>query len=428
MHIVLIGTSHRHAPVELRERMGFDSALGREVVRLLAGPDGEAVALSTCNRVCLYLADPKPAAARVRALAELGRASGLSQDELEPALYTKLDEAAASHLFRVAAGLDSMVTGEAQILGQVRAAYEAASDAGVAGPVLHRLFHQALHVGKRVRSETAIGENPASVSSAAAELAARVFDDLAKRRVLLIGAGKMGAHCAANLMSRGAGSLVVANRSPERGAALAGRFGGRAVGLDQLGDELVAADVVIAATGARGLVLTAPQVERTLRARRGRPVFFIDIAVPRDLDPRINDLAGCYLYDIDDLERVVEESLTVRRGEAARAETIVLEEAEVFRAWQRSLDVVPAIASLRRRAEEIRTTELERVRPRLEGLSPRERRAVESLTAQIVNKLLHLPTVRLKEAAAAADSAPYADTVRHLFDLADDERDARPSR
>ena len=422
MRVVLVGTSHRHAPVELRERMGFDSELGQELVRALALVDGEAVAISTCNRVCLYLAHPDAQAAQARALTELGRLAALPEGEIAGALYTKLDEEAAQHLFRVAAGLDSMVPGEAEILGQVRAAYEAASGAGSTGPVLHGLFHQALRVGKRVRSETAIGQNPASVSSAAAELAARVFDDLARRRILLIGAGKMGAHSAANLMSRGVGALVVANRSPERGEALAHRFGGRAAGLDCLEEELAAADIVIASTGAPGLVLGAEQVKRALRRRRGRPIFFIDIAVPRDLDPAINELDGCYLYDIDDLQRVVTESLVGRRGEAALAEAIVAEEAAAFRAWQRSLDVVPAIASLRRHAEEIRSAELERARPRLEGLSPRERRAVESLTAQIVNKLLHSPTVRLKEAAAGADGSTYADAVRRLFGLPDDER------
>ncbi len=420
MNLLLVGTSHHHAPVEVRERLAFGGeAAGALAARLAAG-DGEAVALATCNRVCLYLAHDDATEARARATAELQALSDLPAAALESALYVKFGADAALHLFRVAAGLDSMVPGETQILGQVRSAFEMADRQGAAGPVLHRLFRQALHAGKRVRHETGIAENPASVSSAAAELAARVFDDLGSRTILLVGAGKMAELAAANLLSRGVGRLVVANRSLERAQPLAERFGGRAVGLDTLEEQLAAADVVIASTGARELVLTAGQVERALRRRRGTPVFFIDIAVPRDLDPAINDLDGCYLYDIDDLERVVEESVAGRREEAARAEAIVDEEAQAFDAWQRSLDVVPAIAGLRRRAEEIRAAELARARARLAGLSPRELTAVESLTAQIVNKLLHVPTVRLKEAAAAPDGAARADALRYLFDLGDD--------
>jgi len=237
--------------------------------------------------------------------------------------------------------------------------------------------------------------------------------------VLLVGAGKMGELAARNLASRGVGRLRVANRSLARASELAERLGASAVGLDSLPDELAEADIVISATGSRGFVLTAETVRRALRMRRGRPVFFVDIAVPRDLDPAINDLDGCYLYDVDDLERVVEESLAGRREEAARAEQIAREEAEAFRAWRLSRDVVPAIAELRRRAEEIRRGELARVRSRLEQLSPSERSAVESLSVGIVAKLLHVPTVRLKEAAATADGSLYAETLRELFGLRD---------
>lgn len=420
MRLVLVGTSHHLAPVELRERLGFDERTGRELVSRLVAANAEAVALSTCNRVCVYLAHEDAAEARRLAVAELALRSRFEPRELDRWLYTKSDENAARHLFRVASGLDSLVPGEAQILGQVRAAFEAADEAGSAGVVLHRLFRQALHAGRRVRRETRIGENPASVSSAAADLAARVFDDLPKRRVLLIGAGKMGELAAANLVTRGVGTLVIANRSAERGGALASRHGAIPVPFESIENELRHADIVVASTGAGGLVLSAAQVQRALRARRPRPVFFIDIAVPRDLDPEINEIDGCYLYDIDDLERVVEATVAGRREEAERAEAIVAEEAGAFSAWQRSLDVVPAIASLRRRAQEIRTAELTRASGKLAGLSQRERDAVESLTAQIVNKLLHAPTVRLKEAAAGAQASTYAETVRHLFDLGDD--------
>lgn len=420
MRLVLVGTSHHLAPVELRERLGFDQQTGRALVERLSADDAEAVALATCNRVCVYIAHEDAHEARRRAVAELAERSQLQPPALEAWVYTKLDEDAARHLFRVASGLDSLVPGEAQILGQVRDAFESADEVGSAGVVLHRLFRQALHAGRRVRNETQIGENPASVSSAAADLAARVFDDLPSRRVLLIGAGKTGELAAANLVTRGVGTLVIANRSTQRGSVLASRHGARSVSLGAVEDELQHADIVVASTGAQGLILTAEQVERALRGHRPRQLFFIDIAVPRDLDPGINDLDGCYLYDIDDLERVVEATVAGRREEAARAEAIVAEEAGAFAAWQRSLDVVPAIASLRRRAQEIRTEELARASGKLAGLSPRERNAVESLTAQIVNKLLHVPTVRLKEAAAGAQGSTYAETVRHLFDLGDD--------
>jgi glutamyl-tRNA reductase len=421
MHLVLVGTSHHLAPVELRERLAFDDETGRRLLARLLAEERESVALSTCNRVCLYLADVDAEAAKERGLEELAALADLEPAGIEGHVYVKEDEAAALHLFRVAAGLDSLVPGEAQILGQVREAFETAAREGSTGPVLHRLFRQALHAGRRVRTETRIGETPTSVSSAAADLAARVFDDLPHRSVLLIGAGKMGALAAASLVARGTGALVVANRSLDKAQQLAARFGGTAMPLQDLGRALDDADVVVASTGSEGLVLTAADVDDALRRRRGRPIFFIDIAVPRDLDPAINELAGCYLYDIDDLERVVAGAQSGLQCDSARAEAIAADEARRFAAWQRSLDVVPAISSLRRRAEEIREAELSRARAKLAALSPRERDAVESVTVQIVNKLLHLPTVRLKEAAAGADGAAYAETVRDLFDLRDDD-------
>jgi glutamyl-tRNA reductase len=323
-------------------------------------------------------------------------------------LYRLHEDAAAVHLFRVAAGLDSLVPGEGEILGQVRDAYESVTP----GPTLDRVFRQALAVGKRVRTETAIGESPASVSAAAAALAAQVFGDLTGRRVLLVGAGRIGELAASNLASRGAEIAFVANRTVETAGELAHRFGGAAIGLDEVGKTLGEVDVVLSSTSSPDAVVRAGDVP----AKRRAPLFFIDIAVPRDLDPAIAHLAGCFLYDIDDLEAVVAETLDGRRAEAERAEQLVAEEADRFRAWHASLDVVPAIASLRAHAEEIRSAELAKVR-----VSDDERRTLESVTAQILNKLLHLPTVRMKEAAVSADGAAYADAVKHLFGL-DDER------
>ena len=396
MNLVLVGLSHHVAPVELREQVALPGPQAAALAAELAEACGEAVCLSTCNRTELYIAAAEAGHAEALAVEVLG------QDDLGAVLYRLRDEAAALHLFRVAAGLDSMVPGEGEILGQVRAAYESGSP----GALLDRLFRQALHAGRKVRSQTAIGENPASVSSAAAALAEQVFGDLNGRRVLILGGGKMGTLSARNLVSRGAEVETIASRTVETDAVL---------------HAVERADVVVSSTSTPGYVITRAQIAGVLAARKGRPLFLIDIAVPRDLDPEIHELEGCYLYDIDDLESVVAESLDARRREATRAEAIVAEEASRFREWQASRDVVPEIASLRARAEEIRSAELERARGRLGRLSESERLAVESITSQIVNKLLHLPTVRMKEAAAGADGTVYADAVRHLFGL-DDER------
>ena len=428
MRLVLVGTSYQRAPVELRELLAYDPALRSEALGRLGAEGAEAAVLSTCNRTEVYGVSGEPAELEERIYGELADLSGLSHSELAPALYSVSDEAAAVHLFRVAAGLDSMVPGEAQILGQVREAYEAARESETTRATLHRLFRQALRVGKRVRTETAIGENPASVSSAAAQLAERVFEDLAGRRILLLGAGKTADLTAANLISRGVGEIVVVNRSPERGEALARRFGGRAVGLDRVEAG--------AGRGRRGRRVHQLAGLRPLRrtGRAGhegapRPADLLHRhRRPADVDPAVIELEGCYLYDIDDLERVVAESVAGRREEAVRAEAIVSEEADAFRAWQLSLDVVPAISSLRARAESIRREELERAEGRLASLSPSQRRAVEALTSQIVAKLLHQPTVRMKEAAAGAEGVLYADAVRHLFGLGDDAGQARKPR
>ena len=409
MKLTLVGVSHHRAPIELRERVALDGDACRQ---LAADLRAEAVVLSTCNRTELYLVREEHA--EEEAVATLGRIAGDRADELAAALYRLHDESAALHLFRVASGLDSLVPGEGEILGQVRAAFQA----GTTGPFLDRLFRQALHVGRHVRVETAIAESPASVPAAAAALAQQVFGELAGRRVLLLGAGKMSEATARNLVSRGAEIAVVANRTLERGEGLARKLGARALALDGVGPELEHADVVVSSTSSPDLVLGREVVAAALRARKGRPLLLVDLAVPRDLDPAINELESCFLYDVDDLEAVVAETLSGRRGEAARAERLVAAEAERFREWQASLDVVPTIASLRALAEEIRDSELARVGSRL---SESERRQVESVTSQILAKLLHLPTIRMKEAAAAADGVVYADVVRHLFGLGEKE-------
>jgi glutamyl-tRNA reductase len=397
--LVLVGTSHHHAPIELREQV----ALGREDAEALAArlAEGgrEAACLSTCNRTELYLAAEDAEQAERDAVATVATLG----PEVEPALYRLQDRAAAHHLFRVAAGLDSLVPGEGEILGQVRLAHDLATT----GPFLDRLFRQALHGGRKVRAETAIGQSPASVSAAAAALAEQVFGSLEGRSIVLLGAGKVSEQAARNLRSRGAEITLVANSKTER---------------ERIDEQLAAVDVVIASTNAPGLVLDAETVAEALRGRRGRRLVLVDLAVPRDLDPAIAELDGCYLYDIDDLEQIVVETLSLRRREAERAEAIVAVEAEKFHEWHASLDVLPAITSLRARAEEIREAELQKAEALLARLDDSQRRAVEAVTAQIVNKLLHLPTVRMKQAAAAADGVLYAETVRHLFGLGEEER------
>jgi glutamyl-tRNA reductase len=407
MHLVLVGTSHHHAPVELRERVALD----RERASTLAGQLGEAVCLSTCNRTELYVVADDVEAAERRAVGVLSEL----EPQVERALYRLHDHAAALHLFRVAAGLDSLVPGEGEILGQVRSAYEA----GTPGRLLDRVFRQALHAGRKARAQTAIGESPASVSSAAAALAEQVFGDLAGRTILLVGAGKIGEQAARNLLSRHARIAFVANRTLDRAHELAAQFGAEAIPLEQIGEQLAHADVVVSSTSSSGFVLDAETVEH---ARCGRQLLFVDLAVPRDLDPAIHELDGCYLFDIDDLEAIVSETLAGRRTEAERAEAIVAGEAAKFREWQASLEIVPAIMSLRAHAEEIREAELRKAEGVLGRLDESQRKAVESMTSQIVNKLLHLPTVRLKQAAVSADGVIYAEAVRHLFGLGEDER------
>jgi glutamyl-tRNA reductase len=398
MNVILVGTSHRLAPVEVRERVAVDPDRAAELAERLAA-DGEAVCLSTCNRTELYLVSPATADADQRATDALAELAGVEAAELEPYLYRLEHEAAVVHLFRVAAGLDSLVPGEGEILGQVRTAYER----GAVGPLLDRLFRDALHTGKKVRSETAIAESPGTTSSAAAALAAQVFGDLEGSRIAIVGAGKIGALAARRLIKRGAELSFVANRTEARGRELAEELGGTPLPLGRIAEAIDAADIVVSSTSSAEFVLRRDDVAKALRARKGRPLLLIDLAVPRDLDPAINELPDCYLYDIDDLEAVVQETLAGREAEFVKAEAIAVAEASRYRDWLATRDVVPTIASLRERAEQIRRGELAKASGWLAELSERERDAVDSLTNQIVNKLLHEPIVRLKEAAAAQE-------------------------
>jgi glutamyl-tRNA reductase len=388
--LLAVGVSHRHAPLELRERLYLADGHAVE----LAGELG-AVVLSTCNRTEVYLAGGDATTAREG----LERHSGL---ELEGVLAVWEGGEAVEHLFRVAAGLDSLVPGEAQILGQVRLAYEAALGAGATGPVLNRLFEDALHAGKRVRTEAKLAEMPESVAASAVDLAENALGGLEGKRALLFGAGRMSELAARDLRARKA-EVVVSSRTLESAQELAERVGGRAAPFDAVAVELTHADLVISATRCPYPILHAEAVQP-----RQQPLVLIDIAVPRDLDPEIASVEGCTLYDIDALGG----GLVGREEDVREAERIVAEEAARFAEWRRSRGAAPAIAALRQRAEEIRAEELARAEPRLAELSERERKTVETLTAQIVNKLLHAPTVHAKESGS--------EPLRELFALRED--------
>jgi glutamyl-tRNA reductase len=408
VRLALVGVSHKSAPVNVRERLHIGPERARELAAELGSAGVEAVIFSTCNRTEIYLAGDDVDGATARAREEL------AVPGCRPLVLGDRD--AAAHLFAVAGGLESMLLGETQILGQVRRAFADALEAGSSGPVLSRLFGHAIRAGRRIRTQTRVADRPTTVPAAAVRLAEEAAGPLEDASVLVLGAGAMSQLVLVSLVHRRTGSITVANRTFERAAALAERFDADAVGLDELEAALARADVVITATGSTELVVSPAQ----LGARAGRPLVLVDLAVPRDIDPAVASIDGCTLFDIDDLERTASAGRATRAGELARAKAIAAEEADRFSEWQSAADVMPAIVSLRRRAWEIRSNELRRAQRKLDRLGPRERRLVESLTAQIVNKLLHEPTVRMKSAGPAGPA--YAGAVQHLFALAEEER------
>lgn len=422
--IVVVGLSHHTAPVGLRERLAFNTEhLGDEVRTLLqTGPLGEGVLVSTCNRVEVYASSPDP----VEAAAVIRRhlAHRAAPEDLSPYLYERWGREAVHHAFRVASSLDSMVVGEPQILGQVKQAYEAATSAGTVGPLLNRCFTHAFGVAKRVRSETGIAGGSVSVSSIACDLARKIFGDLNGRRVLLVGAGKMGEAAAKHLRKLGA-RLFVVNRSPERAQELATACNGQPRDYSELPSELISADVVITSTGSPRFIMVEDMVGSAMRARRRRPLFLIDIAVPRDVDPRVGEMDNVFLYDLDDLQKVAEENLAARRREARAAETIVEAEVTQFEQWRRSLEVKPTIVALRERFRRVIRHELERTMPRLGKLEASERRSLERMCDAMVNKLLHPPTSQLRHGGDETDTTLLVDAVRRLFELHEIEQEDR---
>jgi glutamyl-tRNA reductase len=417
--LLVLGLSHKTAPVAQREKAALSEGEARALLRDLTagGAISEAVALSTCNRTEIYAAATEPAAAEDALAAALVAHTHMSDDELACARYVMRDDRAATQLFRVASSLDSMVVGESEIQGQVLQAWEIAVEEEAAGAILNQLFRQALEVGKQVRAQTSIGAGAASVSAVAVDLAEEVLDDLPGRQVLVIGAGRMAETTARALVSHGVHEVVVANRTVGTARELAGRVGGRGVGFDRLAQELRAADIVISSTDAPHAILRRDELEPVMSARSERPMVIVDISVPRDVDAAVADLDGVALFDIDDLERVVETNLNGRRLEAERAEGFVIGAVQGFSAWRRGMTASPAIASLHARAEEIRRAELARIAAQWEGLSDADRERLEALTKGIVGKLLHEPTVRARAAAQDGDDLRYLESLRHLFAL-----------
>ena len=427
MNFQLIGVNHKTAPVEIRERLDIPVASLPDALKRLvqhAGVD-EGLILCTCNRVEV-LAKTRNGSADLR---------GFMRDyfRVEPStyeshLYEFSEREAIRHLFRVTASLDSMVVGEPQILGQVKEAYAAARTAGAVHSHLDHLLTRAFAVAKRVRTETSIGASAVSVASVAVELAKKIFGSLNGKHVYLVGAGKMSELAARHLLAHGAASIFVANRTHERAVVLAEKFHGEAILFEQLYDTCDRADIVITSTGAPHAIFRREHGELFLSRRKNRPMFFIDIAVPRDVDPEMNKMDGIFVYDIDDLQQAATSHLADRKQEADRAEQIVNVEVDRFHDHLQSLTVVPMILSLQDQLESIRQAEISRVRGRLGSLSPEQELAIEALTHGIVNKIMHTPITTLKSAARNAEATTVIDVVRRIFNLTgqkkQDEEDA----
>jgi len=417
--LFVAGLSHRTAPIAVREQLVVDEDKLREILADLTGRGtcAEVMIVSTCNRVEVYGVAEAPGEARGAAFRQMGAHRGLGLPALEPLLYSLDGAEAVQHAFRVASSLDSMVLGEPQILGQVKDAFALAQSCRTVGPVLHSLMSQAFAVAKRVRSDTEVGRHAVSVSFAAVELARKIFDGLDGRSVLLVGAGEMGELAARHFQDHGTLPVYVANRTAGRAQALARELAGTAVPFEDLFSVMGQVDIVITSTAAGEAIITAGDVAPVLPGRRGRPLFFIDISVPRNVDPSVNDLDNVFVYDVDDLRSVVEANLRERKRQAQQAESLVEREVAKFADRLRSLEVVPTIVSLREKLEEIRKTELSRTLSRLPGADEVTRQALEALSQGIVNKILHAPTVKLRDSSKAGHGHRWIEVISELFGL-----------
>ena len=416
LNLVLLGINHNTAPIEVRERLAIPAGRLGDAISTLVHQPGirEGLILSTCNRVELLTLQENTPASNADLLRFLHEYFAVAPASLTPHLYEYREHEAVRHLFRVASSLDSMVVGEPQILGQVKESYTVAREVGAVSGSLDTLIQRAFTVAKKVRSETQIGSSSVSIASVAVDLARKIFGSLDGKTVLLVGAGKMSELAARHLMQQGASKILVANRTMERAEKIAALFRGQVVPFDELYGQAARADIVITSTGAPQKLFGRSHGQQFLQSRRNRPMFFIDIAVPRDVDPRMNEVEGCFVYDIDDLQQVAAANLADRSREAAAAETIVAREVEKYQQRVQSLDVAPAIRNLQEHAENLRQAELRRSAGRLAGLTEEQQAAIEALTRSLTNKFLHAPMTALREAAREGDPQALAD-LESLF-------------
>jgi glutamyl-tRNA reductase len=417
--IVVVGLSYKTAPVEVREKLFFSDAAVPEALGMLAQSDDvkESLILSTCNRVEIYawVRDNLQGVKHIKHF--LSDFHKLPPESLEPSLYIHSDTQGIRHVFRVASSLDSMVVGEPQILGQLKDAFETALKAKTSGLMLNKLIKKSISVAKRIRTETKIAESAVSISFAAVELSRKIFSELEGKTVMLLGAGEMAELAARHLQNNGVKSVMVTNRTFEHAVDLAREFNGSAVHFEDFPAEMMMADIVICSTGASHYVIGPDIVHKALKSRRNKPIFIIDISVPRNVDPEVNRIDNVFLYDIDDLQGVVNSNLEGRAKEAERAEEIITQEVETYLHWEQSLDAVPTIVELRDKMEEIRRKELEKTLCQMNGMTEEQRRMIEAMSTAIVNKILHAPIVVLKHAATVPESGDLFSFARKLFNL-----------
>ena len=427
MNLVIVGLNHKTSPIEIREKLSFPSGtIGDPLKKLVHGYGlAEGVILSTCNRVEVLAITSELEKGTRQIKRFLSDFHSIPLEILDEHLYVHQGEDAVKHLFRVAVGLDSIVLGEPQILGQVKDSYGYAVEHNTAGIIVNKLYHKAFQVGKRVRTETKIGESAVSISFAAVELARKIFGELAGKTAMLVGAGEMAELAARHLQTNGVREILVANRTYEKAVELVKCFSGTAIMFREFPHYLKNVDIVITSTASPNFIIKPDQIQEVMKERRHKPMFFIDISVPRNVDPLVNNIDSCYVYDVDDLQGVVVANLQERHKEAEEAEQIIIEEIDKFYRWIKSLDVVPTIIALRQECDGIRKAELARAMPSLQSLGPKEVKVIEAMTSAIVNKILHHPVTHLKKEANKIEGDLYIDTIRKLFDLTVDEEAAR---
>lgn len=435
IEIIVVGLNHKTAPIEIRERLSFhENELEKVLLEINAlSSIKENIVLSTCNRVEIYATAQEPEIAFEELKTFLSHYHQFPLKNFEGSLYLLKGEDAIRHIFRVTSSLDSMVVGEPQITGQIKSAYTIAADVKTSGFILHRLFHRAFHVAKRVRSETKISINAVSVSSVAVELAQKIFGNLEKKNILLIGAGEMSELASRHFISAGVEKIVITNRTYERALSLAQEFNGEAIPFEEMNRGLRQADIVLSATDSPHYIIRYDQILKVMKERKQRPIFFIDISDPRNIEPKVGEIENVYLYNIDDLQNIADENIKDRQNEAQKAETIIQEEVTKFVKWYRALEVTPTIIALRKKFDEIRKKELEKTISLHPELSEKERRSIEAMTSAIVNKILHDPLTMLKKNDDISVDF-YVDAIQRLFRLSDldsyikkdeEEKDAR---